>query len=75
MPTTKEEASDPAFSDVNTKTFIGFLPSAKFVPVVAGWEDVAKIVSNAMHSVYLGKAKPEDALKTAAVQANRALKK
>ncbi len=75
LPTTREEAGDPVFSDPVTKAFIGFLPTAKFTPAIAGWEDVAKMISNAMQSIYLGKAKPEDALKAAAIQANRVLKK
>jgi len=40
---------------------------------VTGWEDTAKAVTNAMQAVYLGKAKPDDALKQAANQANQAL--
>jgi multiple sugar transport system substrate-binding protein len=75
LPTTKAEALDPAFADPIDKLFVSLLPSAKFSPIVAGWEDVAKAVSNAMQAIYLGKAKPEDALKNAAAQANRALRK
>jgi multiple sugar transport system substrate-binding protein len=75
LPTTKEEAADPAFADKTNKLFISLLPSAKFSPVVAGWEDVAKAVSSAMQGIYLGTSDPTEALKTAATQANRALKK
>jgi multiple sugar transport system substrate-binding protein len=75
LPTTKEEATDPAFSDNNNKLFISLLPSAKFSPIVAGWEDVAKAVGNAMQGIYLGNVDPAEALKTAATQANRVLKK
>lgn len=75
MPTTKEEAADAAFSDAVTQSFISYLPTAKFAPVIAGWEDLSKIVANAMQAVYLGKSKPEDALKAAALQANKMLKK
>jgi multiple sugar transport system substrate-binding protein len=73
LPTTKEEAADPAFADPITQSFIGFLPSARFAPLVAGWEDMAKIVSNTMQSIYMGKAQPEPALKAAAVQADKML--
>lgn len=75
LPTTKAEALDPAFADPDTKLFVSLLPGAKFIPNVSGWEDVAKSVSNAMQAIYLNKAKPEDALKAAAAQANQALKK
>jgi multiple sugar transport system substrate-binding protein len=75
LPTTKEEAADPAFADPITQTFIGFLPTAKFPPVIAGWEDLSKSLSNALQAIYLGKAKPDVALKAAAVKANQALKK
>ena len=75
LPTTKEEAADPAFADPVTQTFIGFLPTAKFPPIVAGWEDLSKSLSNALQAIYLGKAKPDAALKAAAAKANQALKK
>ncbi|PRC92567.1 ABC-type sugar transport system periplasmic component [Solimicrobium silvestre] len=75
LPTTKEEASDPVFADDVTKEFIGFLPTAKFPPVIAGWEDLSKILSNALQSIYLGKTKPDVALKAAAAQTNHVLKK
>jgi multiple sugar transport system substrate-binding protein len=42
---------------------------------VTGWEDTAKAVSDAVQSVYVGKAQPADALKTAAAQADQALGK
>ena len=73
LPTTKAEATDPAFADADTKAFIALLPQARFAPTVTGWEDTAKAVTNAMQAVYLGKAKPDDALKQAANQANQAL--
>ncbi len=75
LPTTREEAADPIFNDAVTQSFISFLPSAHFAPVVSGWEDLSKIVANAMQAVYLGKAQPEAALKAAALQANKMLKK
>jgi multiple sugar transport system substrate-binding protein len=75
LPTTKDEAADPAFADPDTKAFVALLPTARFAPTVTGWEDTAKAVSDAMQAVYLGKAKPADALKTAAMQADQALGK
>ena len=75
LPTTKDEANDPAFSDPLNKEFISFLPTAKFSPNIAGWEDLSKILSNALQAIYLGKAKPDAALKTAALQTNHVLKK
>ena len=48
---------------------------AKFAPTVTGWEDTAKAVTNAMQSIYLGKAKPADALNQAATEANKSLGK
>jgi multiple sugar transport system substrate-binding protein len=73
LPTTKAEATDPVFNDPDTKAFIALLPTAHFAPTVTGWEDTAKAVTNSMQSVYLGKAKPADALNDAATQANKAL--
>ncbi|HEY3597116.1 MAG TPA: sugar ABC transporter substrate-binding protein, partial [Paraburkholderia sp.] len=73
LPTTKAEASDPAFNDPDTKAFIALLPQAHFAPTVTGWEDTAKAVTNAMQAIYLGKAQPTDALKQAASDANQSL--
>jgi multiple sugar transport system substrate-binding protein len=73
LPTTKAEAADPAFNDPDTKAFIALLPHAHFAPTVTGWEDTAKAVTDAMQSIYLGKAKPADALNQAASIANRSL--
>ena len=73
LPTTKEEAAAPQFADADTKAFVNLLPSARFAPTVTGWEDTAKAVSDAMQSVYLGKAKPADALKAASLIADKAL--
>ncbi|MFC0399906.1 ABC transporter substrate-binding protein [Paraburkholderia rhizosphaerae] len=73
LPTTKAEAADPAFNDPDTKAFIALLPNARFAPTITGWEDTAKAVTNAMQAVYLGKAKPADALKQAANEADQSL--
>jgi len=75
LPTTREEATAPAFADSDTKAFVSLLATARFAPTITGWEDTAKAVSDAMQAVYLGKAKPADALKAAAAEADKALGK
>jgi multiple sugar transport system substrate-binding protein len=75
LPTTKAEAGDPAFNDPDTKAFIALLPSAHFAPTITGWEDTAKAVSDAMQSIYLGKAQPAAALNAAAAKADESLGK
>lgn len=76
LPTTKAEAADPYFTgNKELQTFVDMLPNAKFAPLVEGWEGVAEAVTNNVQAVYLGKAKPEDALKAAEVEANKALGK
>jgi multiple sugar transport system substrate-binding protein len=75
LPTTKAEASDPALNSPDTKAFIALLPNARFAPTVTGWEDTGKAVSDAMQSVYLGKAQPAAALNAAAEKANQRLRK
>ncbi len=76
LPTTKAEADDPYFTgNANLQVFVKLLPNARFAPTVTGWEDTAKAVSDAVQSVYLGKAEPAAALKAAADQANQALGK
>ena len=74
LPTTKAAAADPYFADdKRLQVFISLLPTAHFAPTITGWEDVAKAVSDAVQSVYLGKASPQAALKRAAARANQAL--
>ena len=76
LPTTREEAADPAFTEnPRLKTFVDLLPSAHFAPTVTGWEDTAKAVTDAVQAVYLGKLEPEPALKRAAAQADQSLGK
>jgi multiple sugar transport system substrate-binding protein len=74
LPTTKEEAADPAFTqNERVKVFVDLLPSAHFAPTITGWEDTAKAVTDSMQAVYLGQATPEAALKRAADRANQSL--
>ena len=76
LPTTTAEAADPYFTgNERLQTFVKLLPAAHFAPTVTGWEDTAKAVSDAVQSVYLGKAEPKAALDAAATQANAALGK
>ncbi len=76
LPTTTAEATDPYFTEnTRLKTFVDLLPSAHFAPTVTGWEDTAKAVTDAVQSVYIGKAQPEAALKQAAATANESLGK
>ncbi|HEX4259778.1 MAG TPA: sugar ABC transporter substrate-binding protein [Acetobacteraceae bacterium] len=74
LPTTKAAAQDPYFADnARLRVFVKMLPTAHFAPTITGWEDTAKAVSDAVQSVYLGKAQPAAALKQATTQANQAL--
>ncbi len=76
LPTTTEEAKDPAFTEnARLKVFVSLLPNAQFAPTVTGWEDTAKAVTDAVQSVYLGTATPEAALNAAAAKANQSLGK
>ena len=76
LPTTIEEAKDPAFADnARLKVFVDLLPDARFAPTVTGWADTAKAVTDAVQSVYLGTATPEAALNGAAAKANQYLGK
>ena len=76
LPTTVEEAKDPAFTqNERLKVFVDLLPNARFAPTVTGWEDTAKAVTDAVQSVYLGTATPQAALDAAAAKANQSLGK
>lgn len=76
LPTTKAVAKDPYFTkNERLQVFVNLLPHAHFAPTITGWEDTAKAVSDAVQSVYLGKATPEAALKTAAAKADQFLGK
>ena len=76
LPTTEAEATDPYFTDnARLKTFADLLPTAHFAPTITGWEDTAKAVTDAVQSVYIGKATPEAALATATERANESLGK
>ncbi|MCY1361288.1 hypothetical protein D9M69_479490 [compost metagenome] len=61
---------DPVLSE-----FVTLLPNARFAPLVAGWEDSAQAVTNALQAIYQGKAEPKAALDKAAAEANTKLNK
>ncbi len=75
LPTTKAEAADPYFADnKQLQIFVSLLPEARFAPTIPGWEGMAQAVTDAVQSVYLGKADPAAALKLASTKADQALK-
>jgi len=76
LPTTEAEAQDPYVPEnARLQTFVKLLPTAHFAPTITGWEDTAKAVTDALQSVYLGKAEPAAALAQAAKVADESLGK
>lgn len=76
LPVEKEESQDPHFTDsADLKVFTSLLPDARFAPVITGWEEIADVTSNALQSIYLGKAEVEPALTEAAAKADAILAK
>jgi multiple sugar transport system substrate-binding protein len=76
LPVNKEEAALPQFADdPQMKAFTALLPNAKFAPLLTGWEEAAAAVIRNLQQMYLGQAKPEDAMKTATEQVNAAINK
>ena len=74
LPTTKSEAEDPYFTqNERLQIFVKLLEKAKFTPLVSGYDAMSDAVVRGVQSVYLGKAKPADALKQAAQEANAAI--
>lgn len=74
LPVNQEEAAMPQFAeDPDLKEFTSLLPDARFAPVIAGWEEIAEITSNAVQTIYLGQAEPQAALDAAAQQIDRIL--
>src|SRR5215469_12029295 len=71
LPTTKAESEDPYFTqNEKLQQFIKLLPQAKFAPLVSNYDAMSDIVIRALQNVYLGKAKPADALKQSAQEAS-----
>ncbi len=76
LPVNVKEAADPYFADdADLKVFTSLLPGARFAPVIAGWEEVATVTSNALQTIYLGRAEIEPTLRDAATKANEILAK
>ncbi len=76
LPVNKEEAGMSQFADdPQMKAFTALLPNAKFAPLLTGWEEAAAAVTRNLQQMYLGQAKPADAMKTAAEQVNAAISK
>ena len=74
LPTTKGEAEDPYFTqNERLQIFVKLLEKAKFTPLVSGYDAMSDAAVRGLQSVYLGKAKPADALKQAAQEANAAI--
>ncbi len=74
LPTTAAEAADPYFADnPRLKVFVDLLPTAHFGPMVTGWQDSVKAITDALQSVYTGAASPEPALRRAAALADQSL--
>lgn len=76
LPVNKEEAKmDYYVNNADLAAFTALLPDARFAPVIPGWEEIAKITSDAMQKIYLGEGEPEATLKAAAAKANAVLGK
>jgi multiple sugar transport system substrate-binding protein len=76
LPVNKEVARMDYFAkDPDLKAFTDLLPDARFAPVIAGWEEIAQITSDALQKIYLGQGDVDATLKDAAVRVNAVLKK
>ena len=76
LPVNVAVSKQPEFAnDADLKVFAAVLPDARFAPVIAGWEEVADITSNALQAIYLGNESPEDALNGAAAKIDGILQK
>ena len=69
LPVNPEVAAMPAFADnADLKEFTALLPQARFAPVIAGWEEIAAITSDALQTIYLGNGEIEETLNAAAAE-------
>lgn len=76
LPVNQEEAKmDYYVNNADLAAFTALLPDARFAPVIPGWEEIAKITSDAMQKIYLGEGELEATLKDAAAKANAVLGK
>ena len=69
LPVTHAEAEAPQIKgDPQLEAFTALLPEAHFAPLIPNWEQMADTTSAALQTIYLGKAKPDAALKEAAAK-------
>lgn len=69
LPVNAEEAKMPMFADnADLKAFAELLPHARFAPVIAGWEEIASVTSNALQRIYLGEGEIKAELDAAAAE-------
>ncbi|WP_306119211.1 MULTISPECIES: extracellular solute-binding protein [unclassified Roseitalea] len=74
LPVNPEVAAMPAFADnADLKEFTALLPDARFAPVIAGWEEIAGITSDALQTIYLGEGEIQPTLDAAAAEINEIL--
>jgi multiple sugar transport system substrate-binding protein len=76
LPVNKEVAQmDYYVNDANRKAFTELLPSARFTPLVAGWDEAAQKTIDALQKIYLGAGEPNATLKDAAEEIDGILHK
>ncbi len=76
LPTTKAVAADRFIAkNERLRTFVKLLSDARFTPAVAGWDDAAREVAEAVRWVYLDKTQPAAALTAAAARVDDILAK
>jgi multiple sugar transport system substrate-binding protein len=74
LPVNPEVAAMPAFAEnADLAEFTALLPEARFAPVIAGWEEIAQITSDALQEIYLGDAEIEATLNAAAAEIDEIL--
>ena len=62
-------------NDADRKAFTELLPSARFTPLVAGWDEAAQKTIDALQKIYLGAGEPNATLKAAAEEIDGILHK
>lgn len=74
LPVNPEVAAMPAFADdADLAEFAALLPEARFAPVIAGWEEIAQITSDALQEIYSGEVEIEATLNAAAAEIDKIL--
>jgi multiple sugar transport system substrate-binding protein len=63
LPVTSAVAEMPAFkNDPVLQIFSSAMGSARFAPVIGGWEEIAQTTSSALQKIYLGQGEPKAVL-------------